>query len=79
VVVILCAGCIPYRFSPRPGVSGHVVDGGTGRQLADAEVEIKPTRTGEAVVKTHTSLDGTFQIRPRRQWGVYLVPGDVFS
>src|SRR5438067_5769416 len=77
-MAFLCAGCIPYHFTMRPGASGRVLDARTGVPVAGAGVSVAPVRGDDPVGTATTATDGSFRVPPRRQWGVYIVPGDVF-
>jgi hypothetical protein len=78
VALVLCSGCIPYHFNTRPGASGLVVDALNGVPIEGARVSVTPMRSDEPVGVATTSVDGSFLVQPRHQWGVYIVPGDIF-
>ena len=63
----------------RPGVSGTVLDARTGAPVAGAAVSVAPVRGDDPVGTATTVTDGSFRVPPRRHWGVYIVPGDVFA
>jgi hypothetical protein len=77
-VMILCTGCIPYHFTTRPGATGVVLDAGTHAPVVGAIVSVIPGRGDGSKGVATTATDGSFRVPPRRQWGVYIVPGDVF-
>ena len=77
-VALVCSGCIPYQFTTRPGASGLVVDALNGIPIEGARVSVTPMRSDEPVGVATTSVDGSFLVQPRHQWGVYIVPGDIF-
>ena len=77
-MMLLCSGCIPYHFTTRPGASGVVLDARTGVPIVGAAVSVAPVRGDDPAGTATTETDGSFRVPPRRQWGVYLVPGDVF-
>jgi len=78
LVISACAGCIPYHFTVRPGVSGTVLDVQTGTPITNAAIAVSPGRGDNPASEATTAADGSFFIPPQRQWGVYIVPGDVF-
>jgi hypothetical protein len=75
---LLCAGCIPYHFTIRPGAIGSIRDSRTGVPVAGVNVSVVPSRGNKPVGRATTDTDGTFRVLPRRQWGVYIVPTDIF-
>jgi hypothetical protein len=77
-LALVCSGCIPYHFTVRPGASGTVVDARTGLPVAGAAVSVASVRGHDPAGNATTTPDGSFRIPPRRQWGVYIVPGDIF-
>ena len=75
---LVCSGCVAYHFTMRPGASGTVLDARTGLPVAGASVSLAPERGDDPAGTATTAADGSFTLPPRRQWGVYIVPGDVF-
>lgn len=62
-----------------------ICDARTGIPVPGAAVSVVPSREPDAPPrdneppgKRSALSDGSFRIPPRRQWGVYLVPGDIF-
>lgn len=45
LAVLLCSGCFPMNVTRSPGVSGVVVDAGTGAPVAGAEVLVSKATT----------------------------------
>jgi len=74
----VCVGCIPYRFTTRPGAIGTVLDARTGAPVAGAAVSVTPVRGDDPVGTATTAADGSFTVAPRRQWGVYIIPPGHF-
>ena len=90
MVLTFCTGCFPYRYTVRPGVKGLVVDGQTKLPVVNATVTLASiVGTGNwtndvviwqtnTVAVTNGNQCGTFCIPPKRKWGIYIVPMDVF-
>jgi hypothetical protein len=89
--LIFCSGCIiPYHFTERPGVKGLVVDTQTGVPLANVNIALSavygtwnPTNSISSwhtneLASAYSKNNGTFEIRPIKQWGVLIIPGDYF-
>jgi len=74
---LFCSGCFPYHFTTRPGASGVVVDARTGVPVAGAPVSVALIRGNGQPTSATTATDGSFRVLPRRQWGLYLAPGDI--
>ncbi len=77
-LTLLCSGCIPYHFTMRPGASGVVLDSSTGVPIGGAAVSVAPVRGDDPAGTATTAADGSFKVPPKRQWGVYIFPGDIF-
>jgi hypothetical protein len=90
--LIFCSGCIaiPYHFTERPGVAGVVVDRRTEIPLANVRINLasvygiwNPTnhlsvwRTNQ-LVSTYSTTNGIFKISPKKEWGLLIIPSDVF-
>ena len=54
------------------------MDALNGVPIEGARVSVTPMRSDEPVGVATTSVDGSFLVQPRHQWGVYIVPGDIF-
>jgi hypothetical protein len=81
LIVLLLAGaalsgCIPYRYTNRPGVVGTVVGARTQRPIPGAGVSLDGPG---GPISTVTAADGSFAIAPLRQWGIYIVPMDIWD
>jgi hypothetical protein len=92
--LIFCSGCIiiPYHFTARPGANGIVEDEQIGIPLANVHVVLSTVYgtgngnpTNEIVtwftnelVSTSSKDNGTFQIPPKKQWGLLIIPSDHF-
>src|SRR5262249_15633156 len=76
----LC-GCIPYRFTGRPGVTGVVLDSNTRAPVAGATVTVasRETYADEMRGNAVTAADGSFSIPPYWRWGLYLPCSDTFD
>lgn len=72
-VGVLSTGCIPYRFTTRPGASGRVLDSQTQSPVAGAVVSLS-AQSGHAAAKT--ALDGSFLIPAQHQWWVCFIGMD---
>ncbi len=76
---LLCSGCIPIRYTARPGASGVVLDAHTGVPISHAAVSVAHIRGDDPAGIATTIADGSFQVPPRRLWGViFIFPGDIF-
>jgi hypothetical protein len=58
-------GCVAWRYTTTPLVTGRVLDADTGKPVVGAEVGF---RKHEAV-STRTKDDGSFSLSPDHQWG----------
>jgi hypothetical protein len=71
VTVVMCSGCIPWRFSETAHFGGKVLDQTTKRPVANAKI-YTPGFPKEVVV---TSADGHFDCPAIHQWrAFYLIP-----
>ncbi len=80
------SGCMPYHFTQRPGVSGKVFDADTNSPIIDVKVQLGRDLPDEryfsiedkSIYITKSSIDGNFYIAPKKKWGIYVVPMDIF-
>jgi hypothetical protein len=74
------AGCFPYQYTIRPGVSGSVVDDLEATPIPNASIVVHThydaKHTGETRITPNP--DGTFFLAPAKKWGIYVMPMDVF-
>ena len=78
-LALLCSGCIPIRYTARPGASGVVLDARTGVPVGGAAVRVAHVRGDDPAGTAATMADGSFLVPPRRRWGVmFIYPGDIF-
>jgi hypothetical protein len=66
--VLLCAvqqGCVVWRYTTTPLVTGRVLDADTGKPVVGAKVGF---RTHEAAI-TQTKDDGSFSLASDHRWG----------
>jgi hypothetical protein len=78
----ILAGCIPYRFVDVPGFRGTVVSAKDGQPIAGARVSLSMGRGGgteKAFGSAPASGDGAFVLKPKRYWGIYVVPMDFIG
>jgi hypothetical protein len=73
---LAASGCFPYHYTDRPGISGRVVNARTREPLAGASISFGLTNTVAVAI---SSADGSFVVSPKRQWGIWIIPQDVFS
>ena len=73
---LAASGCFPYHYTTRPGLSGAVVGGESHAPLAGAEISFGGTNT---TALAFSAADGSFHILPKRQWGIWIIPQDVFA
>jgi len=81
IVAGLClAGCFPYHYTLRPGISRSVVDSQSHTPIAEAAVVVHTHIRFSEIrdVRLAPDSDGIFCLPPSLQWGVYVVPMDVF-
>jgi hypothetical protein len=93
LLLILCSSCIaiPYHFTDRPGAKGIITDKQTEAPLANVHINLAsisefwdPTdhlsvwRTNQ-LVSTDSMSDGAFEIPPKKEWNLLIIPSDVFS
>ena len=79
VLFALCvtmSGCFPYHYTTRPGLSGTVVSAASHMPLAEAGISFGRTNT---TIVAFSTADGSFAVSPRRQWGIWIIPQDVFA
>jgi hypothetical protein len=74
-VCVTSSGCFPYHYTTRHGLSGTVVIAGTEKPLANASISFGLTNTAIA----YSATNGTFDIPPKREWGIHFIPQDTFS
>lgn len=74
---LLVAGCFPYHFTARPGVSGVVVDAATSKPIPNAAITLSES-AGKAETSADTDASGRFRIASRQVWGIYIVTLDTF-
>jgi hypothetical protein len=72
---ITVSGCFPYHYTMRPGLAGTVVSTENNAPLANAGVWFDGTN---ASLVAFSAADGSFYVPPRRKWGVWIIPQDVF-
>jgi hypothetical protein len=76
----LC-GCIPYHYTLQPGVTGVVIDDRNSAPVPNAVVAVtsrdSSRQTGKLLLAT--DADGKFHVVPKRRWGIYIVPMDIFG
>jgi hypothetical protein len=76
-VCVLCltaCGCFPYHYTNRPGLAGTVVSAQGDVPLAGAGISFGTNTTALAF----SSADGSFYVPPKRRWGIWIIPQDVF-
>jgi hypothetical protein len=91
LLLVFCAGCIPYHYTLQPGATGTVMDGKSGTPLSHVHVVLSrisgrwnPTNNiseffTNQVASTTSANDGTFHISSKREWGILiLIPQDFF-
>jgi hypothetical protein len=78
-LIISCAGCMPYHFTKKPGISGVVLDSSTNDTIAEADVELTTWSFPDKKEKNETIStrdDGSFVVPAEQYWGIYMVPLD---
>ena len=88
LLLALCSGCIPLRFTTSPGASGRIVDSRTHTPISGAEIVISRSTyppsspdyayTNSRSPKVMTRDDGRFTVPFERRLDLYFVPIDVF-
>lgn len=78
IFLVYSTGCIPFRFTTRPGVSGGVLDQVSEKPIADAAVIIEPTIPRGEMAEGKSGFNGGFQLPPKRRWGILILATDVF-
>jgi hypothetical protein len=74
-VCLATSGCFPYHYTDRPGINGTVVNAASQQPVVGAGIAFG--RTNDIV--TQTTADGSFAIPPKKQWGIWIIPQDVFT
>jgi hypothetical protein len=73
----MCAaitGCFPYDYTDRPGVAGTVVSSDSHEPVAGAGISFGPVNA-----VAYSATDGSFSVPPKKEWGVWIIPQDVFT
>jgi hypothetical protein len=72
----LLAGCFPYRYTERPGISGLAFSSAESAPIRVATVRVTYTHPLEnfGPVEMVTAADGSFHFPPKTFWGVYFIP-----
>jgi hypothetical protein len=88
LLLALCSGCIPLRFTTSPGASGRIVDAHTHTPISGAEIVISRSTyppsspdsayTNSRSPKVMTRDDGRFSVPFERRLDLYFVPIDIF-
>jgi hypothetical protein len=88
LVGLMCAGCIPIRFTTSPGATGKIVDASTHVPLSGAEVLISratypPTSPDAAFTNSRpptvmSQESGRFSVPHERRVDLFFVPVDFF-
>jgi len=73
---IAASGCFPYHYTTRPGLAGSVVGAESHAPLAGAGISFGGTN---ATAVAFSAADGSFVVSPKRQWGIWIIPQDVFA
>ena len=76
VASLFCGSCFPYHFTIKPGISGNIIDAGTGKSLQGAKVSLTTylfPANKKKLETTTTQKDGSFIIPEEQQWGLYIV------
>jgi len=74
ILALVLSGCvIPYRFTPKQGATGIVLDEESGKPIPEANIVVT---THEGIMSTASGSDGHFEIASERQWGIYMIPMD---
>ena len=73
---VTTSGCFPYRYTTRPGLSGTVIAFESHAPLAGAEISFGGTN---ATPVAFSGADGSFLVPPKRKWGIWIIPQDVFA
>ena len=74
-------GCVfPYHYTRSPGVRGVVVDSQTRLPISNALVSLISygfaARPENDVFDVRTAANGEFEIPPKQEWSIYIVPMD---
>jgi hypothetical protein len=65
LVAVLQQGCVVWRYTTTPVVTGRVVDAESGKAIVGAEVGFRKHET----VSTRTKEDGSFSLASDHEWG----------
>lgn len=78
LVSLVLASCFPMRFTDLPGASGRIIDARTEKPVANAKITLTLQNPGEknGPIMATTDEDGKFLIKPKKSWGIYIVPMD---
>ena len=76
IACMVSSGCFPYHYTSRPGISGIVVSGDGQKPVPDAIVSFGRTNVAAVAV---SSANGSFAVPPKRTWGIWIIPQDVFA
>jgi hypothetical protein len=74
-VLLTTSGCFPYHYTARPGITGTVVSAASQQPVVGAGIAFG--RTNAIIAQTAT--DGYFAIPPKKRWGIWIIPQDVFT
>ena len=79
-VIFWMTGCIPYHFTEVPGARGTVIDSETNQPIQGVVVELQgPNHIFKDVTITSETQElGMFIFVPKKKWGIYIFPSDVF-
>lgn len=75
---VFCTGCFPVHVTTRPGATGVVVDADTRTAVVGATVSVIPLGINDPPAAVDTGFAGAFQVPAKRQWGIYIMPTDIF-
>jgi len=81
VAAALLAGCWPYRFTDRPGISGTVVAGADGSPVSGAAVTLVLPHGSAANEEVSVTTDqrGVFEIPAQRSWSIFIPMAHTFA
>ena len=74
-VCLASSGCFPYHYTDRPGITGTVVSAASQQPVVGAGIAFGRTNA----IVAQTAADGSFEIAPKKQWGIWIIPQDVFT
>lgn len=72
------AGCFPYDYTIRPGIAGTVIASDSHRPISGVSIIFGPS-DGPTNAVGYTATDGSFSVPPMEQWGIWIIPQDVFT